>query len=145
MAAGALRCLPAATEYRVRLRILGTRRRRVYRHPTEKRTFYAPDREPTLDLEAPVLHISGLDYFTLPHAKNISHLRKRPAEASKPTGSGPHGQFIGSDMRAAYYGLWPAHRRRASPWGCLNIAGYEVSDVQLYFDEGLNQPLNVPD
>src|SRR5271168_5224157 len=43
----------------------------LYQHPTEARTFYAPDREPTPDLDVALLHISGLDNFTLPHAKNI--------------------------------------------------------------------------
>jgi subtilase family serine protease len=33
----------------------------VYQHPKEKRTFYAPDGEPKLDLAIPVLRISGLD------------------------------------------------------------------------------------
>ncbi len=34
---------------------------RTYSHPREKRVFYAPDVEPSLDLATPVLHISGLD------------------------------------------------------------------------------------
>jgi len=110
----------------------------VYRHPAENRTFYAPDREPTLDLEVPVLHVSGLDDFTLPHAKNIVH---GPA-SSQTTGSGPHGQFIGSDMRAAYYGSGPL-TGAGQAVGLFEYAGYEISDVQLYFSN-LNQPLNVP-
>src|SRR5580693_3531282 len=32
----------------------------TYRHPTERRLFHAPDVEPSLDLDVPVLHISGL-------------------------------------------------------------------------------------
>jgi xanthomonalisin len=112
----------------------------VYRHPTEARTFYAPDREPTLNLDVPVLHISGLDNFTLPHAKNIKHLQL--PEDGKSTGSGPHGQFIGSDMRAAYYGSGPL-TGAGQTVGLFEYAGYEVSDVQLYFQK-VNQPLNVP-
>jgi subtilase family serine protease len=113
----------------------------VYQHPTESRTFYAPDREPMLDLEVPVLHVSGLDNFTLPHAKNIkiSHV---PADGGKTTGSGPGGQFIGSDMRAAYYGSGPLTGAGQSV-GLFEYAGYELSDVQTYF-QNLNQPLNVP-
>ena len=42
----------------------------TYQHPTENRTFYAPDREPTVDLEVKLLHITGLDDFSLPVAKN---------------------------------------------------------------------------
>jgi subtilase family serine protease len=57
----------------------------MYQHPTENRTFYAPDREPTIDLDVPLLHISGLDDFSLPQPKNIvSSVKSKQA-----TGSGP--------------------------------------------------------
>ena len=42
---------------------------RVYQHPTEARTFYAPDAEPSLDLAVPVLRISGLDNYALPRPR----------------------------------------------------------------------------
>jgi subtilase family serine protease len=113
----------------------------VYRHPTENRTFYAPDREPTLNLAVPVLHISGLDNFTLPRAKNIKPSQS-PDAAGQTTGSGPDGQFIGSDMRAAYYGSGPLTGAGQSV-GLFEYAGYEISDVQLYFQK-VNEPLNVP-
>ncbi len=76
----------------------------MYQHPTENRTFYAPDREPTMGLPFPVWHISGLDNFSLPHAALI---HKSQAQTSTPlatTGSGPLASYLGSDMRAAYYG-----------------------------------------
>jgi subtilase family serine protease len=38
---------------------------RVYQHPTEARTFYAPDVEPSLDLAVPVLNIGGLNNYTM--------------------------------------------------------------------------------
>jgi len=113
----------------------------VYQHPTENRTFYAPDREPTLDLAVQVLHISGLDNFTLPYAKHIVS-SQAPDAGGKTTGSGPGGDFIGSDMRAAYYGSGPLTGAGQSV-GLFEFAGYELSDVQLYF-QTLNQPLNVP-
>jgi Pro-kumamolisin, activation domain/Repeat of unknown function (DUF346) len=49
--------------------------------------FYAPDREPSLDLDIPVMHITGLDNYIVPKAHN---------------GSAPNGQFGGSDFRNAY-------------------------------------------
>jgi subtilase family serine protease len=113
----------------------------VYRHPTENRSFYAPDREPTLDLDVPVLHITGLDNFTLPHAKNIRRSAS-PDTVGRLTGSGPGGQFVGSDMRAAYYGSGPLTGTGQSV-GLFEYAGYEVSDVQRYF-KTLKQPFNVP-
>ncbi len=40
----------------------------VYQHPTENRTFYAPDREPTVNLPVSLWHISGLDNYSTPHS-----------------------------------------------------------------------------
>jgi subtilase family serine protease len=112
----------------------------LYQHPTENRTFYAPDREPTIDLAVPVLHISGLDNYSLPRPKNL-HAQAKEATA-KTTGSGPGGNFVGSDLRAAYYGSGSLDGSGQSV-GLFELAGYEVSDVQNYFKK-LNQPLNVP-
>jgi subtilase family serine protease len=113
----------------------------VYKHPAENRTFYAPDREPTLELAVPVLHISGLDNFTLPQAKHVTSSLGRDG-VRKTTGSGPGGQFVGSDMRAAYYGSGPLTGVGQSV-GLFEFGGYEISDVQTYF-KNLDQPLNVP-
>jgi subtilase family serine protease len=117
----------------------------LYQHPTEARTFYAPDREPTPDLDAPLLHISGLDNFALPHAKNIKPSEKPSVEESpasnKTTGSGPGGQFIGSDMRAAYYG--GTLKGAGQSVGLFEFAGYEISDVNLFF-KNVKQTLSVP-
>jgi N-acetylneuraminic acid mutarotase len=38
----------------------------VYQHPTEARTFYAPDVEPSLDLTVPIQGIEGLNNYALP-------------------------------------------------------------------------------
>lgn len=115
----------------------------VYQHPTEARTFYAPDREPTPDLDVPLLHISGLDNFTLPRAKNVrsSWDNTQAQDAGKATGSGPGGQFIGSDMRAAYYG--GTLKGAGQSVGLFEFAGYEISDVNLYF-KNVKQTLKVP-
>jgi subtilase family serine protease len=110
----------------------------LYQHPTENRTFYAPDREPSVDLDVPLLHISGLDNYTLPRAKNI----RAAGTGAKNSGSGPGGDFVGSDLRAAYYGSGLLDGSGQSV-GLFELAGYEVSDVQTYFQK-LNQPLNVP-
>jgi subtilase family serine protease len=117
----------------------------VYQHPTEGRTFYAPDREPTLDLDVTLLHISGLDSFTLPHAKNIRPSQpQRDIEepASKTTGSGPGGDFIGSDMRAAYYGSGSLNGKGQSV-GLFEYAGYQISDVKNYFKK-VKQSFTIP-
>ena len=112
----------------------------LYQHPTEARTFYAPDREPSLDLAIPVLHITGLDNYTLPHPKNIAQALAEGTH--KTTGSGPGGDFIGSDLRAAYYGSGSLNGS-GQVVGLFEFAGYELSDVKTYFHK-LNQPFNIP-
>src|ERR1035437_3769569 len=75
---------------------------RVFQHPKEARTFYAPDVEPTVDFAVPILHVSGLDNYSLPHP----HFRVRPAGATANampnSGSGPGSTYRSSDFRAAY-------------------------------------------
>ncbi|HEX3799701.1 MAG TPA: protease pro-enzyme activation domain-containing protein [Verrucomicrobiae bacterium] len=75
----------------------------VYPHPTENRNFYAPDTEPTVDASVPILHISGLDNFILPHrfGGGIKPLDTNPIVAYA-TGSSPGGFFMGKDFRTAY-------------------------------------------
>ena len=79
---------------------------RVYKHPTENRTFYAPDTEPSVETNIPILCVSGLNNFTLPHrlAGNIKPGSLNPDQGitAYATGSGPGGDFRGSDFRAAY-------------------------------------------
>ena len=72
----------------------------TYQHPTEPRTFHAPDIEPTVDLATPILHISGLENYSLPHPQS----RPRPvsAHATPQAGSGLGGSYRGNDFRAAY-------------------------------------------
>jgi subtilase family serine protease len=109
----------------------------LYKHPTQDRLFMAPDREPTLDVSVPVLAITGLDTYDLP----VSHLL-RGAPVAHTTGSGPNGQFVGADMRAAYYG-GTALTGAGQSVGLLELGGYNIADVQRYFST-LGQPLTVP-
>ena len=46
---------------------------RLYDHPKEKRKFYAPDVEPSVDasLSVPILGISGLDDYSLAHPASL--------------------------------------------------------------------------
>ena len=115
----------------------------VYRHPTENRTFYAPDREPTAGLPVALWHITGLDNFSIPRP---SGLRRAP-EANRVatgagTGSGPGGSFIGSDMRAAYYG-GTALTGSGQSVGLFEFSSYNENDVQTYFNS-VGPTLTVP-
>ena len=108
----------------------------LYRHPTEHRLFIAPDREPALDLATPLLHVTGLDDFERPHPRLLH--RASPT----PTGSGPGGNFTGSDVRTAYAAGSDLTGAGQSV-GLMELGGYELSDVKTYF-ASLNQHLRVP-
>ena len=99
----------------------------VYLHPKESRTFYSPDREPSLDLSVPVSHIAGLNNYSIPRP-----MLKRASTAQQMVqsnvGSGPGGQYLGSDMRAAYYG-GTALTGTGQAVGILEFDGYTMSDV----------------
>jgi len=71
-----------------------------YQHPKEARTFFAPDREPSVDLAVPLLAVAGLDNYLVPHPC-LQRQAARPAQPQL-TGSGPNGAFMGNDFRAAY-------------------------------------------
>ena len=110
-----------------------------YQHPTEHRTFFAPDVTPTVDAGIPVLGVSGLTNFKLPH----SMLKRAPAGShSDTTGSGGGGQFYGSDFRAAYYGSGPL-AGSGQALALAELGQWNMADVQAYFSQ-VGQPLNVP-
>ena len=94
----------------------------IYQHPTENRTFYSPDREPSANLSTPLWHITGLDNFSLPRPASV---HGDPNAVAHTTGSGPNGQFIGSDFRAAYYG-GTALTGSGQSVGLLEFAGYNT-------------------
>jgi subtilase family serine protease len=112
----------------------------LYQHPTENRTFYAPDREPTVDLPFELWHIAGLDNFSIPH----STLTRRSLEATSEatTGSCPEQSFCGSDMRAAYYEGSTLNGSGQS-LGLLEFAGTDLDDLDTYFANA-GQTNNVP-
>jgi uncharacterized repeat protein (TIGR01451 family) len=104
---------------------------RVFAHPNEARTFYAPDTEPTLDLAVPVLHISGLDNYELPRAsmKVIPPGSQRtPIPA---VGTGPNGTFWGKDFRNAY-ARGVTMDGTGQFLGLLEFDGYYPSDIKSY-------------
>jgi hypothetical protein len=116
-------------------------RMQVYQHPTENRTFYAPDVEPTVDAGLPVLSVVGLSTFDLPHPM-LKRALPNQAVHSNQTGSGPGGQFLGSDMRTAYGGGTTLDGA-GQVVGLIELGPYRLSDVLSYFST-LSQPLNVP-
>jgi subtilase family serine protease len=102
----------------------------VYQHPTENRTFYAPDREPTVDLGFSLWHITGLDNYSIPHSLLVHRDVQPQPEAT--TGSCPQASFCGSDMRAAYYG-GTALTGTGQNIGLLEFLGFDIADVNTYY------------
>jgi len=104
---------------------------RVYQHPTESRTFYAPDAEPTPALSVPVLHISGLDNYSLPRPLYRATPLANAQNVAPNAGSGPLGTYMGKDFRAAYA---PGTRLAGSGQvvGLLQFDGYTPGDITYY-------------
>ena len=123
---------------------------RTYQHPTESRTFYAPDREPVADLSIPLWHISGLDNYSIPHPmleKKTDYaaahgIDVKDVVSHATTGSGPSASFLGSDMRAAYYG-GTALTGAGQNLGLLEFLGTDLADLTTYF-KNIGQTNNVP-
>jgi subtilase family serine protease len=107
----------------------------VYQHPSENRTFYSPDREPSLALKVAVSHIAGLNNFSIPRPK----LKRAAAGQAihSNVGSGPGGAYLGSDMRAAYYG-GSALTGAGQSVGLCEFDGYNLTDVTNTFDGQTN-------
>ena len=110
----------------------------LYRHPSEDRLFFAPDREPSLDLAVPLWHVEGLDDYSLP----TPQLVRGTAAMAPGAGSGPGGSYLASDMRAAYYGNGPLAGTGQSV-ALFEFASYQPSDVQRYFNT-IGQSNGVP-
>ena len=116
---------------------------RTYQHPTESRTFFAPDREPSVDLPFQLWHIHGLSNYSIPHPAGLTHNPNRSAVQSGATvGSGPSASFLGSDMRAAYYGNGSL-TGAGQALGLLEYYGTDLADVTTYFSN-VHQTNNVP-
>ncbi len=102
----------------------------LYQHPEEKRTFFAPDREPSVDLGVQIWHISGLDNYSLPHP--MFERRKSGAQPQVVKGSCPGNSYCGSDMRAAYYGTGPLTGTNQNI-ALLELAGTDLVDLTTYY------------
>ena len=68
-----------------------------YAHPTEDRTFYAPDSDPTVDADIPIEHIAGLDNFILPRRLRWikDHSAEHQSDCGLRHGFGPGRLFHG--------------------------------------------------
>ncbi len=120
----------------------------IYQDPTEDRQFFAVDREPTVDLPFQLWHITGLDNDSKPHplyVKKSDYARAHGIDPNKvithaTTGSGPSSSFLGSDMRAAYYG-GTALTGSGQNLALFEFAGTDLSDLSTYYkNAGQTEP-----
>ena len=122
----------------------------TYQHPTENRVFFSPDREPTTSLGVPLWHVSGLDNYSIPHPLYVKKGDYAKAHGISPdavvshatTGSGPSSSFLGSDMRAAYYG-GTALTGAGQNLGLFEYYGTDLADLTTYY-KNVKQTNNVP-
>src|SRR5581483_9158741 len=106
-------------------------RMRVYNHPAEVRTFYAPDVEPSLDLTVPVMGIEGLNNYALARRNSIATPIGNVQGAQSNGGSGPGGEYAGYDFRDAYLpGV--ALTGSGQTVGLLEFDGYATADINAY-------------
>jgi subtilase family serine protease len=112
----------------------------LYRDLAEDRTFFAVDREPTVDLPFQIWHITGLDNDSKPHPMYVKKSDYAKAHGIDPsevvthatTGSGPGASFLGSDMRAAYYG-GTALTGTGQNIALFEFAGTDLADLTTYY------------
>jgi len=122
----------------------------TYHHPSEGRDFYSPDREPTTTLPFPLWHVSGLDNYSIPHpmfVKRSDYAKAHGIDAKDvvshaTTGSGPSASFLGSDMRAAYYG-GTALTGAGQNLGLFEYEGTDLADLTTYY-KNVGQTNSVP-
>jgi subtilase family serine protease len=106
----------------------------VYQHPTEARTFYAPDVEPSLDLTVPVLAISGLDNYIIPHHLADTHIDSAAGANGNRIdqgGSGPGGYYSAKDLRTAY-APGVTYTGSGQSVGLLEFDGFYANLVTLF-------------
>jgi subtilase family serine protease len=73
----------------------------VFKHPSEQRDFFAPDAEPSVETDLPLVDISGLNNYMLPRPRSV-RMAETSSTAAPRSGSGENGAFFGNDFRAAY-------------------------------------------
>ena len=102
---------------------------RTYRHPKEARDFFAPDTEPSVPTNLPVIDIQGLNDFVRPFPK--SHVMNSTMIAPR-NGSAPDGSsYFGDDFRNAYV-PGTALTGAGQMVGLLQFDGFYANDIAAY-------------
>src|SRR5665213_1613056 len=109
--------------------------------------FYAPDSEPSVDLDLPLSRVSGLDNAAAPHAnlvlKGMESITGNPLPGLKinlGTGTGAGGDYWGSDFRNTYV---PCTSQTGSGQNIalFELDTYRASNITSYEkDTGIGSP-----
>ena len=93
--------------------------------------FFAPNVAPSVDLAVPILHISGLDNYSLPHPNLYTKPNGLAAKVVPNAGSGPSGNYGGVDFRSAYV-PGTSLTGAGQHIGLVEFNGYYPSDIAAY-------------
>jgi subtilase family serine protease len=116
---------------------------RTYHRPTGKGDFYAPDVEPSVQGDIPILDVSGLSDYQRPQPM----LRQRTpmeelANAQPNTGSASSGAYMGGDFRAAYIpGV--SLTGAGQTVGMVEFDGFYANDITSYESQAHLSPVSV--
>lgn len=125
-------------------------RLQTYKHPDGTRNFHAPDQEPSVDIEIPLLHMGGLNDFIVPGSKLAREMSRDhvpgPAGGSSPDGAG---NFSGWDFRKAYIPrvTWFGAGQRVgvyTPHFAVNPADISQYQTQTKLDQPPGQAAKLP-
>lgn len=101
-----------------------------YAHPQTGRRFYAPDTDPVVQENLPILDIGGLDNYVLPRPMSL-HPKPRGQSAKPNAGSGASGSYLGNDFRTAY-APGVALTGAGQTVALLEFDGFYSSDITAY-------------
>jgi len=106
----------------------------LYQHPAEPRKFRAPGVEPSVPAVIPIQDMSGLDDFQRPQPMNLRRnetSNDAGGVISNATGSGPGGDFMGKDFRAAY-APGVTNDGAGQIIGLFEFGPYYTNDIYMY-------------
>jgi subtilase family serine protease len=105
----------------------------LYQHPSESRTFYAPDIEPSVDSDIPVLFIGGLSSYQMPHPASLHFIPAANGQNAQANAGSQNGSYVGLDFRAAYVpGL--TNTGTGQSVGLVEFDSYYPADVTDYLN-----------
>ncbi len=100
-----------------------------YQVPNEARTFFAPDRDPSINLTVPIQNIFGLNNYSIPKPCNNNSKTKKNEVAG--TGSGLNGSYKGIDFRKAYAN-GVTLTGSGQKLGLMELADFNNTDIYQY-------------